>query len=191
LRERLDSPEQLATGMWWQQLWVVAYDVLSTYGIAFYFGYMLASMLGLGMNQPYFYCYHLMDIVVMNEPLKDVVRAVTEPAEQLTLTLVLGMFVIYTFAVMGFFFLPGDFWNSVPPTNHADSARSHVARVHCVRSHCVRSHCVRLALLHTHAHALLSTHSSMFHHTTLLHTPVLLRAHSCRLFARCHSLFAR
>ena len=89
----------------------VMYDVLAEAENIFYLTYLAASAIALFANLPFFYCYHLLDVVVMSEVLKNVVRAVTNSTKQLSMTSLLGVFAIYIFSVVSFFFLQGTMQN--------------------------------------------------------------------------------
>jgi hypothetical protein len=80
------------------------YDVLTNGDTLFYVGYEVAAILARFFRMPYCYTYHLMDVVVMSETLKNVVRAVTNPIKQLAMTTLLGFFIMYMFTVFLFYF---------------------------------------------------------------------------------------
>jgi hypothetical protein len=57
------------------------------------------------------YIVHLFDLVVRSETLKNVGRAVYNPIGQLSMTALLGLFLLYMFAIIAFFFLQDSFMN--------------------------------------------------------------------------------
>jgi hypothetical protein len=104
LRKYLAAPTSPVTFTY-----VVVYDVVTHKETLFYVLYVVAAVLGL--NTPWFYCYHLMYLVVASEELQNVVRAVTVPFQALSLTFVLLFILIYVFTLLYFFFQRERFWN--------------------------------------------------------------------------------
>jgi hypothetical protein len=92
-------------------LFCVLYDVLALPDIMFYAVYLVTAGLGVGFNAPYLYCFHLFDLILMSEVLQNVVRAVTNSTKQLSMTVLLGLFIFYMFAVVAFYFLQGHLVN--------------------------------------------------------------------------------
>lgn len=78
--------------------------LLSAPGLLYSVFYIVVSLFGLLLS-PLFYCYHLLDIVSRFETLKNVIRSVTRNANQLLLTLFLGLVILYMFTILMFFFL--------------------------------------------------------------------------------------
>ena len=76
------------------------YDILLNSNTLFYTLYLLCAVLGLAIH-PAFYCFHLMDLIVVSPNLQNVVRAVTDPIQALSMTGLLGIFTIYIFALIG------------------------------------------------------------------------------------------
>ena len=52
--------------------------------------YVIMATCALVLQSPYLYCFQLLDVVVTNETLRNVVRAVTRSTKQLSMTVVLG-----------------------------------------------------------------------------------------------------
>jgi hypothetical protein len=89
----------------------VGYDTLTASDTLFYVLYVMAAVLGIWV-QPYFYCFHLLDLVLMSNALQNVVRSVTNPIVSLGMTSILMIFSVYIFSLIGFFLFDGDFYNS-------------------------------------------------------------------------------
>ena len=93
--------------------------LLSEPGLLYAIFYIMVSLFGLLLS-PLFYSYHLLDIVVRFETLKNVIRSVTRNANQLLLTLFLGLIILYMFTIIMFFFLFDAYWNtSIQPNGDA------------------------------------------------------------------------
>ncbi|KAH9130330.1 hypothetical protein LEN26_008614 [Aphanomyces euteiches] len=92
---------------WAAFVFTVVYDVFVDRYTAFYFVYLGMSVCA-SLLHPMFYVFHLLDIVVMSPTLQNVVRSVTKPIGVLALTTLLGVCVMYFFAMLVFFFLPAD-----------------------------------------------------------------------------------
>ena len=88
----------------------VGYDVLLNPNTFFYVLYVLFAILGLTWYQP-FYCFHLLDLVVISPSLQNVVRSVTQPIQSLAMTALLGLFTVYIFSLVGFYAFPHDFYS--------------------------------------------------------------------------------
>lgn len=71
----------------------------------YYILYLAFAALGCFVSEVY-YAFHLLDLVVQTRELKNVIRSVTIPAQQLGLTLLLGVFIVYQFALLTFYFSP-------------------------------------------------------------------------------------
>jgi hypothetical protein len=92
-------------------LFCCGYDILTTGDTLFYVIYVLCAFVGVIFN-PIAYCFHLLDLVVMSASLQHVVKAITDPIESLSMTLILGVFVIYFFSMWAFFMFDGDTYNA-------------------------------------------------------------------------------
>ena len=95
----------------WGFNYCIIYDVFTNGDTLFYILYYVCAILARYGKYHYFYVYHLMDVVVMSETLKNVVKAVTNPIQQLAMTTLLGVFIIYAFTVINFYFFQGDMYN--------------------------------------------------------------------------------
>ncbi|RHY34707.1 hypothetical protein DYB32_000719 [Aphanomyces invadans] len=92
---------------WVGLLYTFVYDVIFDKITAFYSVYLVTAFCAT-MVHPIFYGYHLLDLVIMSPSLQNVVRAVTKPGRALALTCLLGLFVIYFYTMLLFFFNPND-----------------------------------------------------------------------------------
>ncbi|EQC35631.1 hypothetical protein SDRG_06915 [Saprolegnia diclina VS20] len=92
---------------WFGLVYTLVYDVIFDKHTAFYTVY-LGTACCATMYHPIFYGYHLLDLVIMSPSLQNVVRAVTKPGRALALTCLLGLFVIYFYTMVLFFFTPSD-----------------------------------------------------------------------------------
>jgi hypothetical protein len=64
-------------------------------------GQIVFSILGLFFN-PIYYSFLLLDIIERFEVLKNVVRAITENSDQLIMTGILGIVLIYIYAIIAY-----------------------------------------------------------------------------------------
>jgi len=85
LRKHWAEPTQVV-----QFNYCVVYDVITQDNTLFYIAYVTVAAAGLFLDQPWYYCFHLLDLVVINETLRNVVRAVTNSTKQLSMTTLLG-----------------------------------------------------------------------------------------------------
>ncbi|RHY74955.1 hypothetical protein DYB38_000480 [Aphanomyces astaci] len=92
---------------WVGLLYTFVYDVIFDKITAFYSVYLVTAFCAT-LIHPIFYGYHLLDLVIMSPSLQNVVRAVTKPGRALALTCLLGLFVIYFYTMLLFFFNPTD-----------------------------------------------------------------------------------
>merc|ERR1719446_747415 len=60
---------------------------------------------------PFFMCSHLLDLVYRSETLKNVLRAVTYNGQQLLMTALLALIVIYIYSIFGFLMLRNNYFN--------------------------------------------------------------------------------
>merc|ERR1719421_1598588 len=77
-------------------------------GAMFQAVFMVLCLLGT-FHAPYWYSFHLLQMVKLNETLKNVVRAVIVPFEKLAHTFMLMVFVMFIFSIIGFFFFRSGF----------------------------------------------------------------------------------
>jgi hypothetical protein len=71
--------------------------------VLYYIAYVTVTWLG-NFVSPFFFCYHLLDIVYRYETLKSVMQSVTRNGRQLLMTAVLMSVLIYIYAIIGFLF---------------------------------------------------------------------------------------
>jgi hypothetical protein len=105
LRAYFDQPMELISFFF-----CCGYDILTTGDTLFYVLYVLCAFVGVAIN-PVAYCFHLLDLVVMSPSLQHVVKAVMDPIEALSMTLILGLFVIYFFSMWAFYMFDEDLYN--------------------------------------------------------------------------------
>ena len=93
--------------------------LMSEPGLLYSIFYIVVSLFGLLLS-PLFYAYQLLDIISRFETLKNVIRSVTRNGNQLLLTLVLGLIILYMFTILMFFFLFDSYWNqNIQPNGDA------------------------------------------------------------------------
>jgi hypothetical protein len=92
-------------------VYTVGYDTLTSSDTLFYVLYVICAVLGV-TGLEFFYCFHLLDLVLMSNALQNVVRSVTSPIVSLGMTSILTLFCVYIFALLGFFLFDGDFYNA-------------------------------------------------------------------------------
>jgi hypothetical protein len=80
--------------------------------VMFYSVYEACAFAGLVAKLHYAYTFHLMDLIVQSPTLLNVVKAVTNPIQQLTMTTILGVMIIYIFAIFAFYFFQGAMLNN-------------------------------------------------------------------------------
>lgn len=76
--------------------------------LVYYFGYLIFSFFGYSIH-PFFYCYHMIDIIIRNSYLKNVLKAIYRPRYELMYTLLLFLCVEYIFAIFAYIFFYNDF----------------------------------------------------------------------------------
>jgi hypothetical protein len=108
---------------WWSNpsndlafFYCCVYDVIVDPNTLFYVLYVICAALGVFANIEFAYCYHLIDIVMMNKDLQNVVKSVSGPWKQLGMTTILGVFTIYIFSLLGFYVFD-DFYNAETGTD--------------------------------------------------------------------------
>jgi hypothetical protein len=79
------------------------------------------GVLALNVNKPYFSSLMLLVIVKLSITLQNVVRAVTLPRVALFLSSVLGLIMIFIFAIFGFYLFPNDFYNEMQYTDECST----------------------------------------------------------------------
>ena len=58
---------------------------------------------------PFWFCVHLLDIVTKSKDLQSVTAAVTLNGSSLVMTTILGMIIVYVYAILGYVLFPDDF----------------------------------------------------------------------------------
>jgi hypothetical protein len=83
----------------------VVLSILQTPEIMYYILLMVFGYLGIVKHQ-FFYIFHLTEIIVRVETLKDVLKSIWFPAEAIILTLVMLAICIYFFTIWAFLYFP-------------------------------------------------------------------------------------
>merc|ERR1712054_138236 len=78
--------------------------------IMLHFMYVVFAVCGNAVS-PFFLCFHLLDLVYRSETLKNVLRAVTFNGQQLLMTAMLALIVIYIYSIIGFTLLRQNYFN--------------------------------------------------------------------------------
>jgi len=84
------------------------YLSLKTFEIVYYISYAIFAVLGISIH-PFFYAFHLTQILTRYPTLKNLIRAIYEPRRQLGLTFLLYMILTYIFSLIGFEFFSSDY----------------------------------------------------------------------------------
>ena len=87
-----------------RMVWYLVTDFRVIYNVI----YGVTAVIGLTIK-PYFFAYHLFDVLVRYPDLLNVVRSVWDPKKSLFLTFVLLVTFIYVFSLVGYYFL-SDFY---------------------------------------------------------------------------------
>jgi len=80
-------------------------SAISDFILIYYFGYLVFAFLGYFFH-PFFYCYHMVDIIIRNQYLVNVLKALYRPRYELLNTLILFLCMEYIFTIIeyvGFF----------------------------------------------------------------------------------------
>lgn len=87
------------------------YSILSDTYLLYYLAYTVFAILGiLGLPKaPYFFAFHLLDIVVRSELLKYVIKSVTANGKAIMLTACLALVIVYIYSIFGFLFFRSKF----------------------------------------------------------------------------------
>jgi hypothetical protein len=94
----------------------VVYNIYSTWyyltdmAILVHMIYFIFAVCG-NLVSPFFLCLHLFDLVYRSETLKNVLRAVTFNGQQLLMTAMLCLIIIYVYAIIGFALLRNNYFN--------------------------------------------------------------------------------
>lgn len=111
----LNSVHMKSTNTWIQNVSTLLSDPYTLY----YSTYVVLSILGILQlpNAPYFFAFHLLDIVARSEMLKYVIKSITLNGKALILTAFLAFVVIYIYSIFGFLFYRTKFNEEVPCDN--------------------------------------------------------------------------
>ena len=86
----------------WTYWYCCIYDTLTDPETLFFIAYLATALLGVFVG-PYFFIFHLLDIVVMSSALQNVVQAMIIPRKALGMTALLGFITIYIFTTIAFY----------------------------------------------------------------------------------------
>eukprot|EP00937_MAST-01D_sp_MAST-1D-sp2_P001348 g1348.t1 len=86
-------------------LYCCIFDIFTDNNVLFYVLYGLCAALGT-FYKKYFFCFTLLQLLMMSQALKDVARAVYYPRKRLGMTLLFGLIMVYVFAVIAFYAFP-------------------------------------------------------------------------------------
>lgn len=95
-----------------QLVWTIAY-VLSNFETLYYSCYVLVSILGT-VTHPFYFAFHLLDILQRYPSLQNVVRSITKPRKSLILTFLLMIVLIYLFSIWGYSIFSKYFYGNCP-----------------------------------------------------------------------------
>lgn len=91
-----------------KKLLTIVINLLQEYEIIYYISYGTLAVLGTSVH-PFFFAFHLTEILIRYPTLKNVIRAVWEPKESLWLLLMLLLILEYVSAIISFLFFQADF----------------------------------------------------------------------------------
>ncbi len=83
-------------------------SAFSDFYLLYYIGYLVFSFCGYFVH-PFFYCYHMVDIIIRNPYLKNVLMALYRPRYELLNTLILFLCMEYIFTIISYVNLFEDF----------------------------------------------------------------------------------
>jgi hypothetical protein len=111
LRKRWDSASPSFASFRHGSALTLAYIAFSDTYFVYYLLYMVFALLGIinMPNAPYFFAFHLLDIVVRSELLKYVIKSVTANGKAIMLTACLALVVVYIYSIFGFLFFRSKF----------------------------------------------------------------------------------
>jgi inositol 1,4,5-triphosphate receptor type 1/inositol 1,4,5-triphosphate receptor type 3 len=93
------------------KLFFILFSCLADFEVLYYLGYGVMAVVGT-LIHPFFYSFHLSVILIRYPTLKNVVRSITEPKEQLILTLVLMLVLTYIYTLVAYLTVQDDFYVS-------------------------------------------------------------------------------
>ena len=113
--------------------WLLWYSFVwqSVTRVRFYALMLFCAVIGLiYIDTPIAYAVQLFIVIEMSPTLQNVVRAVTIPSAQLLMSALLGLIIIYVFALVGFYTFHSDMLN--PEQNNTNECNT---MLNCVRSY--------------------------------------------------------
>jgi hypothetical protein len=83
-------------------------SALNDFLLMYYMGYLIFSFAGY-LVHPFFYCYHMIDLIIRNQYLKNVLKAVYRPRYELLHTMILYLCLQYIFTIIAYMSIYTDF----------------------------------------------------------------------------------
>lgn len=98
----IQPPTALQVLLFYCTYWgLCVFDAVRDNSVLYLIGYFLCSVLGYFKNE-FFFAYHLGDVVIRNETVKSVLRAVVHNGKQLMMTSLLCSVIVYVYSILGF-----------------------------------------------------------------------------------------
>jgi len=89
--------------------------LLSDFYVLYYFIYGFTAIIGV-VTSPFFFAFHLLDVLVRYPLLQNVLRSIYNPRKSLFLTYLLFQMLNYFFTLFGYFWLQDDYDGACPNT---------------------------------------------------------------------------
>lgn len=89
---------------------LTVYFALSTIDVLYQLGYLAFSVLGTAIH-PFFFAFHLLDVMYRYPALQNVIKSIMIPRKSLMLSFILILILIYLFSIWSFIKFSGDFDN--------------------------------------------------------------------------------
>jgi hypothetical protein len=86
----------------------VLFYILREIEVVYYLAYGALAVIGTVIH-PFFFCFHLTEILIRYPTLKNVVKSVWEPKQQLGLTLILFIILVYVYGLIAYTFFYEDY----------------------------------------------------------------------------------
>lgn len=86
---------------------------MSNYDVIYYSAYVILAVIGTFVH-PFFFAFHLFDIVKRKQALTNVLKAITGQFQSLFWTFALFLIIEYVFALIGYYWLKSDFEGNCP-----------------------------------------------------------------------------
>lgn len=86
--------------------------LLTDVKLVFYILYLAFSVLGVALSTvtgPFFFSFHLLDVIPRSELLKYVIKSVTQNGKSILLTVLLALVIVYIYSIFGFLFFRDKF----------------------------------------------------------------------------------